>query len=119
MHSVALGWDPTSVPASDVRRFYESIVRVLPCPECRRHGEAYVRDNPVITRSQEDLCRWVSDFHNTVNLRAGKKAVPFEDHHSGGGTKYMAMLVAVASAVLLIAVALMSRRGDVRLFTCR
>ena len=119
MHSVALGWDPEAVPTNDVRRFYESIVKVLPCPECRSHGQAYVQDNPVDTRSQHHLCRWVSDFHNTVNVRRGKKTVPYDGRDSRNGKNYKASLVAVSLAVVLIAAALMSRRRDLRLFTCK
>ena len=102
MHSVAEAWeDDGRVAPGDIRSFYESMVRVLPCAECRRHAIAYLGRHPVPLTSKGDLCRWVWQFHNAVNVRTGKRPVRYRDRvRRRRRSPRVAMLVATALALL-------------------
>lgn len=64
--------------------------RSLPCPTCRKHLVAIMKEMPVDKSldSPESLLRWTWRLHNDVNLRLGKGTVSIEScfdmHHPAG-----------------------------------
>jgi len=52
-------------------KFYTAAVHMLPCPECREHGIAYVAAKPPAVQGRDELFRWVVDYRNAVNIKVG------------------------------------------------
>ena len=51
---------------------------VLPCPACRREfSQESGKLTMKIFQSRRSLSKWLVDVHNRVNVRLGKKRVPF------------------------------------------
>lgn len=68
----------------------ENIYLVLPCEECHNHTKEYLQNNKIIltneidiTKSKEELCLYLFNFHNEVNKRLGKEILSsFEKYWS-------------------------------------
>ena len=105
--------DDGRVAPGDIRSFYESMVRVLPCAECCRHAIAYLGRHPVPLTSKGDLCRWVWQFHNAVNVRtsASDRCATGPGNRRRRRSPRVAMLVATALALLLVISALPRRHS--------
>lgn len=58
------------------KSFYTGAVHMLPCPECRDHGAAYVAAKPPTVESRDALFKWVVDYRNAVNIKVGAPQVP-------------------------------------------
>lgn len=52
-------------------KFYTAAVHMLPCPECREHGSAYVAAKPPAVEGRDALFKWVVDYRNAVNIKVG------------------------------------------------
>jgi hypothetical protein len=55
----------------------------LPCPMCRQHADEYmlkVNENSV--KNKKNLISMFIHFHNTVNLRTGKKKFDIKHYHT-------------------------------------
>ena len=71
---------------TETKEFYvqyiNTIVRNLPCMDCRRHATRYLKDNPLraymVDRDPKGLFRWSWTFHNFVNTRLHKPHVSWE-----------------------------------------
>jgi hypothetical protein len=80
MHIVSLG-SPTRPSAEEqegIRKFYESLQVVIPCPVCKNHYKEALKLMPMRTESRDELVEWVYDIHNHVNDQLGKKQMPWE-----------------------------------------
>ena len=74
-------------------QFINTIVKNLPCLECRNHATKYLKDHPLrsymSTRDPKGLFRWSVAFHNHVNIRLSKSVVYFdaavEDFYNDSG----------------------------------
>lgn len=56
--------------------FYTAVVHMLPCPECREHGAAYVAAKAPAVEGRDALFKWVVDYRNAVNIKVGAPQVP-------------------------------------------
>lgn len=45
------------------------IVQLLPCPVCKTHAPAYIKEHPFI----DDMVKWTIEFHNHVSERLNKE----------------------------------------------
>lgn len=76
IHITALSYpkEPTYTEKRAAKEFYESLVFLLPCPTCREHYSAHLKENPISTflDRRSDLFRWTVDIHNKVNKQLGK-----------------------------------------------
>jgi hypothetical protein len=57
-----------------VQRVLEGVREALPCPECRRHLDEYMRDNPPAFATNEAAATYLFRLHNAVNAHIGKPA---------------------------------------------
>mgnify|MGYP001156963247 FL=1 len=83
MHYVALGYpdEPTEHDRMSYKRFYESLVDVLPCQGCANHYKENIANVPIDDhlKDRESLLRWTFDIHNEVNKLKGKPILSYED----------------------------------------
>ena len=77
IHSAALAYseeNPTVKVRNNYRKFFESLVDVLPCVYCRKHYterfDMTSLNNALDSRVK--LFRWTVDLHNEVNKSIGK-----------------------------------------------
>lgn len=78
LHSVSFSIPPSPDKETQetYRTFFETVAKIIPCPSCRVHYQAYLDKNPVDASSQESLSKWVYDLHDNVNQRSHKKNRP-------------------------------------------
>lgn len=73
----------------DIYLLWNQVLRntaaTLPCELCRSHMNTYLATHPFVPKNwihlpvtviRENIRRWISDFHNSVNQRLGKPVVP-------------------------------------------
>lgn len=76
IHLVALGYSsqPTYVDKRAAKEFYESLTRLIPCPICRDHYTAYLKEMPISASldNRTDIFRWTIKLHNKVNKMLNK-----------------------------------------------
>jgi len=76
MHFVALGYpkEPTYADKRAAKEFYESLTRLIPCPTCRDHYTAHLKESPISVSldNRADLFRWTVAIHNKVNKMLNK-----------------------------------------------
>ena len=46
----------------------------LPCPQCKKHYNAFFSSNPITVITQDTIRRWLFHLHNQVNQRLEKPA---------------------------------------------
>lgn len=63
--------------------FIDGIPEMLACGNCAEHARAYVDAHrplkDIICSSRDNLVRFFTDFHNSVNERAGKPKITYEE----------------------------------------
>ena len=71
--------DPTENDRKWYITFFTSVGHILPCVSCRYHFKLLLRDHPVedYLYSRQTLSYWVWMCHNKVNIRTGKKEMPY------------------------------------------
>jgi len=69
--------DPSEEEAKQMLRRIRGFISSLPCPECRTHSIEYLAMNPPDLSSSQALQAWAWRFHNAVNVRLGKRPLPF------------------------------------------
>lgn len=55
--------------------WFDDFIRGLPCPDCRKHFEAFVLKNPPVLESRRAFFAWTVKAHNHVNAHTGKPLV--------------------------------------------
>lgn len=80
MHIVSLAYpvQPTEADKAGAKAFFESLVSVLPCPICREHYAAKIKESPIALESKGELIYWVWDIHNQVNTLLNKPTITIE-----------------------------------------
>ena len=80
MHIVSLAYpvQPTEADKAGAKAFFESLVSVLPCPICREHYAAKIKESPIALESKGELIYWVWDIHNQVNTMLQKPTITIE-----------------------------------------
>jgi len=76
IHLVALGYpsEPTYVDKKAAKDFFESLGRLIPCPICRDHYTANLKEMPITSSldKRRDLLTWTIKLHNKVNTLLNK-----------------------------------------------
>lgn len=72
---VTAAWVDTTDKFKTWCSWIKNQVKNLPCPDCVKHAEEYVKANP--PESAEDAFIWSWRFHNTVNSRLGKPQMEY------------------------------------------
>lgn len=71
--------NPNAIDIDTASGLIMRIPTMLPCSTCSGHALTYIRKHypnlEKITSCRKELCKFFSDFHNTVNLRLGKPIV--------------------------------------------
>ena len=86
-HGLACTLDATDYNARWLFSWFEEIIRVLPCGECRMHASRMFSSLRHPVRTIDDVRRALHQFHNAVNVRKGVSPFPFENyiwHHRQG-----------------------------------
>jgi hypothetical protein len=80
MHIVSLAYpvQPTEADKAGAKAFFESLATVIPCPICREHYSAKIKESPIALDSKGELIYWVWDIHNQVNTMLNKPTVTIE-----------------------------------------
>ena len=80
MHIVSLAYpvQPTEADKAGAKAFFESLTSVLPCPICREHYAAKIKEIPIALDSKGELIYWVWDIHNQVNTMLNKPTITIE-----------------------------------------
>ncbi len=81
MHIVSLAYpvQPTEADKAGARAFFESLASVIPCPICREHYSAKIKESPIALDSKGELIYWTWDIHNQVNTMLNKPTVTIEE----------------------------------------
>ena len=83
IHIVALGYPkaPTYSDKKAAKEFYESLTALIPCPICKEHYVAHLKEKPItpFLDTRQDLFLWTIDLHNRVNKTLGKAEFKAED----------------------------------------
>jgi len=108
LHSSAERWGSKSLhrlPHEETRiwsTLLQSLRYSLPCPQCKKHYQAYYTGHPLSVFTKEDIRGWIYQLHCEVNRRNGKPdgmtveqcaeaySAPFSfSHHSAIVTQHM------------------------------
>ena len=75
LHSMAAWYpdDPTSQQRQRMANFMEALGDFYPCPWCADDFMTELHKTPPKVESRTDLCMWLCDQHNRVNLKLGKQ----------------------------------------------
>ena len=121
MLSIAITYpdNPTEDDANAYKKFFMSLVNVLPCITCREHYLQNINtlsiDNSL--GNSRSLSKWVVNLHNMVNRQTGKRIIAYDEaiklyykNHKDGTKNNVWMnagiMVAVVIAVAITVVAL-------------
>ena len=64
---------------AQLKAFFENVGNALPCTECCKHYNEFVKKNPPPVDSRDALSRWLVKVHNNVNKITNN---PFSRHMS-------------------------------------
>ena len=112
--------EPTPAQRANMRAYLELFAQHLPCPSCRRHFEALLRDrlDDRALASRASLVAFLNGAHNDVNRRLGKREWSLQEHYEvyrvrRGISPVDALPLLFATSALVVAVccALHRRRG--------
>lgn len=84
MHYITFAYpdSPTDEDKENMKNFFISVSKVLPCKKCRNNFKKHTEKYPLteeILESRYNLTRWLIDIHNEVNIMNGKKTVTYEE----------------------------------------
>ena len=54
-------------------RFFNTFKDLIPCPKCREDYNNYIKNKKPDFSSKENFIKWISDVHNHVNQKLGKR----------------------------------------------
>ena len=74
LHSIAATYPetPTTKQQQDMKSFLHLFAGVYPCWYCGEDFQKYIQKNEPLTKSQDDLGKWLCEAHNDVNVKLGK-----------------------------------------------
>lgn len=76
-HAMASWRRPQPEAAAAELAFLAALFNGLPCAECRREAQAYLRERPpALLAGADSYHHWAFEFHNAVNRRLGKAELP-------------------------------------------
>jgi len=76
LQMIALGYpsSPSDDQKVSMNLLLNNMFKNLPCPACRIHAQQYFEKHPPDLSSAESLYKWLTDFHNVINDRTGKRS---------------------------------------------
>ena len=63
---------------NEINIFYETILKLLPCEECRIHSLEWIKNNPIDTTNKDTLLIWVNNLENSINKKLGLNLVTLD-----------------------------------------
>lgn len=81
LHIIAYTYpeNPPLIRQDSMNELLSGVSMNLPCPGCSIHAVEYITSNPPNVKSREGLKKWMCDFHNSVNVRLGKRSLTYEE----------------------------------------
>ena len=75
IHLLIIGLPDKLTPdhSQAITDFFNSLIYLLPCKNCRIHYAIYFEQYPVDISSKQALWQWSVNLHNSVNQRNNKK----------------------------------------------
>ena len=70
--SFAFPEKPTMAEQAAARNLVYSLGQTMPCNECKKHWNLYIKQKPPQVYNRMAFATWVFDAHNAVNKRVGK-----------------------------------------------
>ena len=117
IHIATLGYppNPSAADKDGMRKFFESLKTVIPCPVCREHYKQHLAESPVepALESKGQLVHWAWNLHNQVNDMLGKPTITVDqfldnmvalgaNSGSGGGTTSTIRMVGAITAGIAV-----------------
>ena len=86
MHYITLSYPekPTEKEKEDIKLFFNSVGRVLPCYLCRVNYEKHLNNSPLndtVISCEKNLSKWLVDIHNEVNNIHGKHKYTMDEFY--------------------------------------
>jgi len=75
-HSIAYSFDPENTSEKMIKLFYKSLQYVLPCVYCRRSFKKFIQMDPIDTKTNRSLTKWIYEIHNYVNDKLRDQGYP-------------------------------------------
>ncbi|XP_053607079.1 FAD-linked sulfhydryl oxidase ALR [Plodia interpunctella] len=74
LHSMASYFPdyPTKIQSENMSRFFYIFAQFYPCEPCALDFQEDIMKNPPMTKSREELAKWLCERHNTVNKKLNK-----------------------------------------------
>lgn len=90
LHLMAFSYPdtPSKQRQESFQDMLKNMAENLPCPGCSLHFGKYLEQHPCQTESKDKLKKWLHKFHNTVNLRTGKREMTEEEAEERFKEKY-------------------------------
>lgn len=84
LHMTAIHYpiQPTEKERETTFKTFWSFIQQLPCPECRQHTIAYLRNHPLNLTNSQQFQTWAWQFHNAVNKRLSKPIMTADEYNS-------------------------------------
>ena len=83
MHIATIGYPsfPTDEEQKAAINFFESLQYMIPCPICKEHYKANLKNFPVntVVDDKQKLIRWLFNMHNTINKQLGKSEITWRE----------------------------------------
>ena len=79
IHAMSFGYsnNPTMQEKVHAWNFFNALPLMLPCGECGKDCNKYIKTNPPNVENRKTLSEWAHKFHNMVNRRLGKPQYPW------------------------------------------
>lgn len=74
LHCRALAY----LPMQGEDGWFKSFIESIPCPNCQKHFELFINENPPNFESRPDFFKWTVDAHNYVNRSNCKEEISYE-----------------------------------------
>jgi len=105
MHYLSMAYPeaPTEQDKEDIKNFFTSISRVLPCAKCREHFKTNLKNYPLNDKtlsSRKNMINWVKDLHNEVNRRNDKKEWTYDEIIKEYGNDTESYTIEIITAIL-------------------
>jgi hypothetical protein len=83
--------NPSKEIKNDFLNFLTLLKKMLPCENCRKHYDEFIKINPLtekILESRENLIIWILNLHNNINKLNEKKIITLEEFSDYYNKKY-------------------------------
>lgn len=81
---------PSAQEAARMQQFFAALPHVLPCPACREHFLANLREDPVepALASRDALVAWILRMHNRVRTKNGQAPITLAEFYQYYSQEY-------------------------------